>query len=93
MIYYDKSYATINSKSTFADLFLIALPSIKKKLSMGTISIVIMDVTPQLQIRQKLLHFQRVDSEGVEPSTSRVQGERSTNWAKSPLCIFAFVSN
>ena len=50
MIYYDKSYATINSKSTFADSFLIALPSIKKKLSMGTISIVIMDVTPQLQI-------------------------------------------
>ena len=45
MIYYDKSYATINSKSTFADLFLIALPSIKKKLSMGTISIVIIDVT------------------------------------------------
>ena len=25
-----------------------------------------------------------MDSEGFEPPTSRVQGERSTNWAKSP---------
>ena len=46
--------------------------------------------TTEIQFRSRLFrdfHYWKpqVDSEGFEPPTSRVQGERSTNWAKSPV--------